>query len=252
MRLVSYIASVGLTTCLMIACALPFGVAAVWQSRARNWRLFWLVGILLFTQTAVTDLPPIKAFAHLHWNWQGCLLSVAWVLLLVRLVPAVSLPSIGVTSKLRRGWLKPSIVALLIAMAVPAVFFALGSRVKLTAEGWIYLSLMPGLAEELVFRGVVQSLLNRAFPRSWCLAGAQCGWGLVITAVLFAGANGLVRVDAELHPRIVLHAGIAPLLMSLVSGWVRERTDSIWPSVFGHNLSNLVIPAAGVFSAIVH
>jgi len=74
----------------------------------------------------------------------------------------------------------------------------------------------------------------------------------VITAVLFAGANGLVGVDTQLHPRIVLHAGIAPLLMSFVSGWVRERSDSIWPSVFGHNLSNLVIPGATICAALVH
>ncbi len=246
-----YLASVGLVTCLIIACALPFVVAAVWQTRARNWRMLWLVGVLLLVQTAVTSLPPIEGLGHLHWHWQECLLSIAWPLLLVRFVPTVSLNSIGVTSRLRPGWLTPSIIALLIAMAVPAVFFALGSRSKLTTEGWLYLSTMPGLAEELVFRGVFQSLLNRAFPRSWKIAGASCGWGLVITAVLFAGANGLVDVDPQLHPHIVLHAGIAPFLMSLVSGWVRERTDSIWPSVFGHNLSNLVIPFASAYAAVV-
>jgi uncharacterized protein len=250
-RLVAYFEGVGLLTCLMLACALPFVAAAVWQSRARNWRLLSLAGVLVLTETAVTYLPRLSAFGQLHWNWQGCLLSVVWVLLLVRLEPVVSLTSIGVTSRFRPGWLRPSIFALLIAVAVPAVFFALGSRLKLTTEGWIYLALMPGLAEELVFRGVIQSLLNRAFPRSWHLAGAPCGWGLVITAVLFAGANGLVGVDAQLHPRIVLHAGIAPLVLSLVSGWVRERSDSVWPSVFGHNLSNLVIPGASLFSAIV-
>jgi hypothetical protein len=81
-------------------------------------------------------------------------------LLLARLVPAVSLSSIGVTSRLRQGWLAPSLIALLIAMAVPAVFFALGSRSRLTAEGWVYLSTMPCLAEELVFRGAFQSLLE--------------------------------------------------------------------------------------------
>jgi len=213
--------------------------------------LLSFAGILMLTQIAVTSLPPIDGFARLHWSWQGALLSVVWPLLLVALVPSVSLASIGVTSGFRPGWLVPSIIALLIAIAVPAVFFALGSRLKLTAEGWLYLSIMPGLAEELVFRGVIQSLLNRAFPRSWHLAGAPCGWGLVIAAVLFAGVNGLVGVDAQLHPRIALQAGIAPLLMSLVSGWVRERSDSIWPSVLGHNLSNLVIPGATALSAIV-
>ncbi len=34
------------------------------------------------------------------------------------------------------------------------------------------------------------------------------------------------------------------LVAGLVSGWVRDRTDSVWPSVVGHNLSNLVVPIA--------
>ena len=248
--MLSYFESVGLVTGLIIACALPFVVVAVWRTRSRNWRLLALVGTLVLIQIAVTFLPPISIFAGLHWNWQGALLSVVWVLLFVGLVPLASLSSIGVTSRFRPGWLKPCIVALLLAVAVPAVFFALGSRTKLTTEGWFYLATMPGLAEELVFRGVIQSLLNRAFPPSWHVAGAPCGWGLIITAVLFAGANGLVGMDAQLHPRIALQAGIAPLLMSLVSGWVRERSDSVWPSVLGHNLSNLVIPGASALSAI--
>jgi len=213
--------------------------------------LLSFAGILMLTQIAVTSLPPIDGFARLHWSWQGALLSVVWPLLLVGLAPSVSLASIGITSSFRPGWLAPCLIGLLIAVVVPAGFFALGSRLKLTAGGWIYLSTMPGLAEELAFRGVVQSLLNQAFPRTWQLAGAPCGWGLVIAAVLFAGVNGLVGLDAQLHPRIALQAGIAPLLMSLVSGWVRERSNSIWPSVLGHNLSNLIIPGATALSAIV-
>jgi hypothetical protein len=55
-------------------------------------------------------------------------------------------------------------------------------------------------------------------------------------------------VDKQLHARIVLQAAIAPFLLSLVSGWIRERTDSVWPCVFGHNLSNVVIPFATLFT----
>ena len=74
----------------------------------------------------------------------------------------------------------------------------------------------------------------------------------MIAAVLCACANALVAVDAQLHPRIVPHDTVAPLLMSLVSGWVRERSDSVWPSVIGHNLSNLVLPGATICSALAH
>ena len=248
MQFRTYLCRVALEAGLTLACVLPFVLIAVWHSRTRRWSLLLLVASLVVLDAALIEIPRVDGFQHLHWSWQECILSAAWPFLVVALVPGISLASIGVTSRFRPGWLKPSIVALLLAMAVPAIFFILGARKKLDVEGWAFLLVMPGLAEELVFRGVYQSLLNRVFGKPWRLANAEFGWGLIITAILFAGSNGLVAVDSQLHARIVLHAAIAPFMMSLVSGWVRERTDSVWPSVFGHNLSNIVIPFASLFT----
>ena len=248
MQLRSYLCRVALQAGLTLACVLPFVLIAVWHSRSRRWSLLLFVASLVVLGVALAEIPRIDGFQHLHWSWQECIVSAAWPFLLVALVAGISLASIGVTSRFRPGWLKPSIVALLLAMAVPATFFILGARKKLDVEGWVFLLVMPGLAEELVFRGVYQSLLNRVFGKPWRLANAEFGWGLIITAILFTGSNGLVAVDSQLHARIVLHAAIAPFMMSLVSGWVRERTDSVWPSVFGHNLSNIVIPFASLFT----
>ena len=248
MQLRSYLVRVGLEAGLTLLCALPFVLVAAWRARMRRWRWLLLVSSLVVLDFALVEIPRIGGFQRLHWSWQESLLSTAWPFLLIAIVPGISLVSIGVTSPLRSGWLKPSIVAGLVAVAVPTVFFLLGARRKLDFQGWAYLLIMPGLAEELVFRGVYQSLLNDALGKPWRLAEAEFGWGLIVTAILFAGANGLVVVDPQLHGRIVLHAAIAPFLLSLVSGWVRERTDSIWPSVFGHNLSNIVIPLATLWT----
>jgi membrane protease YdiL (CAAX protease family) len=246
-QLGDYLCSVALEAGLILACALPFVLIATWHSRTRRWSLLLFVVCLVVLNLALGEIPRVHVFQHLHWSWQECILSTAWPFLLIAVVRGVSLASVGVTSRFRPGWLKPSIIAGLLALAVPAVFFMLGVRKKLDAEGWIFLLIMPGLAEELVFRGVYQSLLNRVFGKPWRLAGAEFGWGLIVTAILFAGFNGLVDVDPQHHARIVLYAAIAPFLMSLVSGWIRERTDSVWPSVFGHNLSNIVIPLASLF-----
>ena len=248
MHFSAYAYGVALQAGLTLACALPFVLIAAWQSRTRRWGLLLLVASLVALDVALVGIPRVDGFQHHHWSWQECLLSWGWPFLLVALVPGISLVSMGVTSRLRPGWLKPSIVAGLVALAVPAIFFALGARKKLDAEGWAFLLTMPGLAEELVFRGVYQSLLNRVFGKPWRLANAEFGWGLIVTAILFAGSNGLVSVDAQLHASIVLPAAIAPVLSSLVSGWVRERTDSIWLCVLGHNLSNVVIPVASLFA----
>jgi membrane protease YdiL (CAAX protease family) len=241
----TWLGTAGIQTALMLAVSFPLALIAAWTSRKRNWRLLLLVAALIALHDFLVALPRISYFQHLHWSWQEALLATAWPLALaVFTPPSFSLASFGITSPLTMGWLKPAIVALLLAFAVPVLFFFLGSRKKLDAEGWAYLLIMPGLAEELVFRGVFQSLLNRVFGRPWRFANAQFGWGLIITAVLFAGANGLFAIDAHLHPRVVVYAAIAPLMLSLVAGWVRERTDSVWPCVFGHNLSNMVIPVA--------
>jgi hypothetical protein len=109
----------------------------------------------------------------------------------------------GVKSRFRRGWVELPIIDGCLALAVPTIFFILGHRTKLDAQGWAFLLVMPGLAEELVFRGVYQSLLNRVFGKPWRLASGEFGWSLIITAVLFSGSNGLVAVDPQLHARII-------------------------------------------------
>lgn len=248
MQFRGYLFRVALEAGLTLACVLPVVLIGIWRSRTRRWSLLLFAASLVVVDFALLEIPRVDGFQHLRWSWQESLLSTAWPFLLVALVPGISLTSVGVTSRFRPGWLKPSIVAGFLALAVPAVFFILGARRKLDAQGWAFLLIMPGLAEELVFRGVFQSLLNRAFGKPWRLADAEFGWGLIISAILFAGSNGLVAVDPQLHARIILHAAIAPFLLSLVSGWVRERTDSVWPSVFGHNLSNIVIPFASLFT----
>ena len=200
MPLRTYLISVGLSAGLALLCSLPFVLVALWRSPTRRWELVLFVGFLVILENAVAELPRVNGFQHLHWSWQAALLTTAWTLLVVSLTPGVSFASIGVTSSLLPGWLKPSIVALFIAAAVPAVVFSLGSRVRLTGEGWAYLLVMPGLAEELLFRGLYQSLLNSALGRRWRFGGAEFGWGLLITSVLFAGANGLVAVDGAPGP----------------------------------------------------
>ena len=243
-----YVYRVALQAGLTLACSFPFVLVAAWHSPTRRWGVLLLVASLVVLDAALVEIPRVDGFQRHHWSWQESLLSSAWPFLVVALIPGISLATIGVTSRFRSGWLRPSIVAGLVALAVPAVFFVLGARRKLDREGWAFLLIMPGLAEELVFRGVYQSLLNGVFGKPWRLANAEFGWGLVITAILFAGFNGLVSVDSQLHARIVLHAAIAPFMLSLVSGWIRECADSVWPSVIGHNLSNIIIPVASLFA----
>ena len=78
-------------------------------------------------------------------------------------------------------------------------------------------------AEELVFRGAVQGLLQPLGPRA-----AVC-----VQAALFAVQHGGA-------------AGIAyALVLGVLLGTIRQRTGRVWPGWVLHTVNNLLVFAAG-------
>lgn len=76
---------------------------------------------------------------------------------------------------------------------------------------------LPGIAEELLFRGYVQSRLTRAWPPVFAIT--LCG--------LMFGA-------AHFDP---MHS-IAVVPLGIWLGVVAHRCDSLWPAIFGHVANN--------------
>ena len=99
------------------------------------------------------------------------------------------------------------------------------------------------VAEEMVFRGLIQTTLGRLFAwvgrqRSTALAGAAAAWphtpavarwgAVVVTSALFAA----VHVSAE-------PAAVFPIfVLSLGLGFVYERSGNLWMNTVTHALFN--------------
>jgi membrane protease YdiL (CAAX protease family) len=230
-------------TAVVAAVAAPLIALGMWRSRLRVWSpLIAFLGLLLL-DNVVLRLPRAGLFASLHWNWQGKLLEVAWVLALVTVSRRLSLRDIGVTAPLRPGWLAPTLVVGAITLGLPLAFTLLGARDPLTVEGWCFEATMPGIAEEMVYRGVLLELCDRSLGRPWRIAGADVGWGAVITAVVFAAGHA-IAVDRSGVLQVEPLFAVGPLVGSLLAGWARSRLGALAPLIILHNASNLVIPLA--------
>src|SRR5204863_1206493 len=73
------------------------------------------------------------------------------------------------------------------------------------------------LAEELLFRGHIQTLLRGATRRPWL--------AVIITSIIFAG----------IHPTWT----IPPIfVLSLALGYAYERTGNLWLNIFMHAMFN--------------
>jgi len=90
--------------------------------------------------------------------------------------------------------------------------------------------LVIALPEEAFFRGYLQSALDGAWPAKRRILGAEIGWGLVVSAAIFAVGHVLTIP----HP-----ARLAVFFPALLFGWLRARTGGIGTAVTFHAMCNL-------------
>lgn len=223
--------------------AVLYPVAKHRERDAWRWTTVAFCSFLLFS--IVLRLPHVGWFRRLDWNWQGLALEAASSVLLM----AVARREIDPAIRLRMA--PRSALPILGIAALALVFPILGSyggwRMPYDSETMWFEATLPGIAEELGFRGLIQGLFNRAFGREWSLGSARLGWGWVFTALLFGIAHG-IALSRDFHLTFSLVAILPAIFEGLLLGWLRERTGSLWPGVVIHNAVDSVYVIAGLFA----
>jgi membrane protease YdiL (CAAX protease family) len=231
-----------LQTLLVLAIVLPFGLIAIWRVPSANRKLIIMVAVLLFVESAFLRAPRMLFFAGLYWNWQGKILEILWPFLFILVYHRFSFSEIGMTLKLNSGSLRPIVLMALLSLLPTVIGIAFGNRLPANIETLLFQMTMPGIGEELVFRGVLLSLLNQAFGKTKTLWNAQVGWGLILTALLFSAVH-FVTISKTGAVHFHIANMLSTLGIGLALGWIRERGGSLLPCVVLHNLGNTLIVA---------
>ena len=92
--------------------------------------------------------------------------------------------------------------------------------------------IVVALPEELLFRGCLLHLLERALPPKRRILGGGIGWALVISALMFA----LIHIPRDGDPR-----ALATFFPGLLFGWMRSATGSILAPTLAHASSNILV-----------
>ncbi|BBG05063.1 MULTISPECIES: CPBP family intramembrane glutamic endopeptidase [Pseudonocardia] len=217
---------------LAVAVLAPLALFAA-RGRPGAGRALVVAGGLVVLTHVVHTLPRVGVFAGLDWNWQGKTLELLWlaVLLLVlhrwaRTAAGLRRPepgTLGPALRLIVGWFL--VVACLVA-------FSLADFGPVDGERMLFDVAHPNLVEELLWRGVLLAVLDRALGAPWRFFGARVGWGLVLTSVGFGLGHGLLVTGEGLlfDPAAIVLTGFAGLLL----GWVRAYTGSVWLAYLAH------------------
>jgi membrane protease YdiL (CAAX protease family) len=124
--------------------------------------------------------------------------------------------------------LRPAALVTLLALAANVLVIVLrGAPAVSITLTMVLASLIAAVMEELVMRGALLALADRASPPRWNLWGAPVGLGGLVITATFVALHGL-------RPGLLL--GVAPAAMLYL--WLRARTASLAPPILAHVLWN--------------
>ncbi|MBX3560640.1 MAG: CPBP family intramembrane metalloprotease [Sphingomonas sp.] len=204
--------------------------------------LAWALGCTLVYFVAVMLVGGLQAhlplLAGLQFNWTGKTIAIVLTLVMMMAVPGATRQEFGLVLRQTPGSLMPAILvtAGLCAFAW-GIRWLLGAHGTATPEALLYQATMPGLDEELFFRGLLLALLVRAFADRWPLGGAAIGPGAIVATFLFAAGHALMIRGGVFMFEPVFLAFSAVLGFGLL--WIRQRTGSLLLPIIAHNIIDL-------------
>ncbi|MFH0849645.1 MAG: CPBP family intramembrane glutamic endopeptidase [Candidatus Bathyarchaeota archaeon] len=145
--------------------------------------------------------------------------------------------SLGWSPRTRRD-----LALIAILLGAPLILSAvLGSLTIRLASAVVWELVFGGVAEEVLYRGYVQSRVNEEYGRPWSFMGVGFGPGLLVSSALYglAGAMSGFRPWRDLYG-LSLPVGVHGLALGLVLGFLREATGDIGASSVANGLSGAV------------
>jgi uncharacterized protein len=205
-----------------------------------------LFAIYLGLDDLATSLPSVSSLLRIaggDWNWSGKIYSLA---LSVAVVLALGMKARAIGFTLAQRNLRASIVAMFLFTAWGLSLGLLFDPSTPSAETIAFQALMPGLAEELVYRGIAPALL----------LGLICGkepdqgipWVVIfITAAVFGVWHGLSYSDAEFSFDPM--SALFPFIGSIAGGWLRFNSGSLLFPILAHGVANVAFHLSALVGA---
>ncbi len=175
--------------------------------------------------------------------------KVEWVPLLwagfaclVYFLPRVGFRDAGLVWTQDEGSLRPVIqTGGLVILFMTCVSFLFAYSPNTSIENLLWQATMPGIDEELFFRGLLLLLLHQAFGKGLNIWWAETGWGFWLVTVTFGLLHGVTIEGGDIDVDVTIAMGTG--FMGFILTWMRERTGSLVVPVLFHNVSNV----AGAF-----
>lgn len=234
------------TPLIWILIILPFIIFAVFKSEKVNLKFVGLFILYFLADSYLQHLSRLYCdleFLGLKFAWIGKILSLFFALFVIFSISRKDREQIGFTTKTNSNKQVKSAILIFLGFLVfdfifKFILFPKGGAFDL--ETFLFQMTLPGLTEEIVFRGILFWLLDKAFAPTWNFKGIKFGWGFVIVTILFAEAHGVMLTENhELKFDFITILYLA-VISSLSLGILRKLSGNLIFPVVGHNVINTI------------
>lgn len=232
---------------LLFSCSILFAFSLDYKRSGKLWNillLFFVIGFVDNTFNTITMIYPNTQlispciFNNLYFNWSAKLYSIVFAIFLSVLLRRIISPlEIGLTLNQNKGSIRFSLGFILIMCLIASGLGMLSAKTPFEGEILLYTAIMPGLSEELIYRGLLLGLLNKIFEKRYRLLKTNFGWGAIITSLIFGFLHGF-----QLSDNFQFQFDFIAILLSGIYGFIyaliRERSGSLVFPVVAHSVTD--------------
>lgn len=180
---------------------------------------------------------PRFIFIEGHYNWSGKIYSLLGSVAFLFVFRKYTLEDYYLTLKQKRGTISSSLLViggLLIVEVVINIIYHFHKEFDL--ETILYQATMPGLDEEIVFRGILLGLLYKLLISPSKIIFHPAIW---VTSVLFGFGHSLSLNQFAIS--FNLEKFLLTFPFALAMGWITLKSRSLLFPILSHNLNNVAI-----------
>lgn len=176
--------------------------------------------------------------AH-HWNWSGKIYAITGSLLFYFKFRKVFANQNYITFKQNDNSLKSKFfITIIIFLVTIGLAFLSIKKSGERLEQFMFQLTMPGLDEELAFRGIMLGLLSNSLKSKIHIGSVNLGNpALLITSILF-GLVHSIQIDNNWNFHQNWFEFMNAFAIGLLLGWITIKSGSILMSILTHNLIN--------------
>ena len=230
---------------LHIVVILPF---LLWLMNKRdkiNYLRVWSIAVCYYTYSIALSLPKLIDsfnFINSRWNWDGKICGIVCCITLYFIFRKLFNANNFFTFKQNSDGVKSATYGAIIIVVVSTIVWSIFVNAKFNIETLLFQISLPGIDEELMFRGVLLGLMCCSLRTT---RSSFCSPSIILNAILFGLMHALTITynSVNFDPIYFVQTGAA----GYVWGWITIKSRSVLLAVISHNLSNFF----GTFATMV-